>query len=115
MPALGLTDINVVTVHDEQNIQATAVKREHLTHYALTPEWDAIAEREGLAVVGLAPKAAAVAEAAAAESAVSPRAADALPLDGAGVLLAPAPSPDLTATEEIAAHMKRQTEVSGVS
>ena len=113
MPALGLADINVVTVNDGQNIQATATKREHAAYYALTPEWDAIAEREGLALVGLSPKAAAVPvmeEPAAAESAVSPRAADALPLDGAGALLSPAPSPEgLTATEEIAAHMEART------
>ena len=59
MPALGLERIEVETVADGRNIQATAVKAVSPTRYALTPEWDKIAEREGIAVPGLAPKPAA--------------------------------------------------------
>ena len=55
MPALGLTDIVVTETDDRNSIQATATKANVPTRYALTPAWDEIAAREGLAVNGLNP------------------------------------------------------------
>jgi predicted SAM-dependent methyltransferase len=55
MPCFGLDDVTVEEVHDGQNLQATATKARALERYALTPEWDAIAQREGIVVPGLAP------------------------------------------------------------
>jgi predicted SAM-dependent methyltransferase len=62
MPIFGLEDVAVETVHDGQNLQATARKALHAPHFALTPEWDRIAEREGIVIPGLAPKEAAAVE-----------------------------------------------------
>lgn len=56
MPAFGLDAIEITEPQGGQNIAATARKARHAAHFALVPEWDAIAAAEGLAVDGLAPK-----------------------------------------------------------
>lgn len=56
MPVFGLECVEVEEVADGQNLQATAIKQEHQAYFALTPEWDEIAEREGFSVNGMRPK-----------------------------------------------------------
>lgn len=53
MPAFGLTDIQVSETDDRNSINAVAVKASVPKRYALTPAWDEIAMREGLALNGM--------------------------------------------------------------
>ena len=56
MPQLGLGQIEISEADDGHNIQAIARKQSTPARFALTPAWDEIAAREGLAVKGLAPQ-----------------------------------------------------------
>lgn len=49
-------EVRVEEGDEGQNLYATAVKARHPTFYSLTPEWDRIAEQEGIAVPGMRSK-----------------------------------------------------------